>query len=137
MVVRQLVARRAVGARIAFANLANLVPFTDRVAEVRVVLLRQGHAFVRGGVRLANHHRHFQKLQPQFPQDPVHVIDTGLPAPGQPMADAALGHSQPFCEHHLRDAQLLHLGLDQLYPFIHVRHDTWMTPTIQNTNCSI
>jgi hypothetical protein len=64
-------------------------------------------------------------------QDPVHVFDTGLSTLGQPMADTALGHPQTFCEHHLRDAQLLHLGLDQLYPFIHVRHDTWLTPTIK------
>ncbi|MCY1439720.1 hypothetical protein D9M71_559670 [compost metagenome] len=73
----------------------------------------------------ANHQRHFEKIQAQGLQHAIHVVDARLTAFCQPMPDATLGHPEAVGEYFLSDLEFTHLGLDQGYPFIHVRHDTW------------
>lgn len=141
MIIRQLetlfVLGFAVGLRCTFTGFQWRAPVAHRVAEVRVVFLRQRHVAVRRRLRLANDHRHFEKIHAQRLQHAVHLRDARFTTFVQPMADAALGHANTLSELCLSDFEFTHFGLDQLNPFIHVRHLTRDAFGQQNTICRI
>jgi hypothetical protein len=83
-----------------------------------------GHFVIRRFLRFADHQHHFQEVHAQRLQHAVHLGDARFATFVQPMADAALGHADALSELCLSDFEFTHLGLDQLNPFIHVRHLT-------------
>ncbi|MNF92251.1 hypothetical protein D3C84_748880 [compost metagenome] len=125
MIVGQFELRFAIHRQLAIACFDRFAPVTDRVAEVRVVFMRQRKLVVLRRLRLADHQGYFEEPQAERMQHAVHVIDARLATLVEPVTYATLRHPETFGEYFLSDLEFTHLGLDQFYPFIHVRHDTW------------